>query len=90
MMTYTLLDALQPPGLTADLITAVSGTTDGINWTIESVFARRPGYRLFIGGSWMATFDSPAAARYYRDRYFDLLAMETATANQAAAVRLEA
>lgn len=63
----SLFDAISP----ADLITAISGTTNGINWTIESVFERRAGFRLFIDGRWLATLPSPGAARELREWWFE-------------------
>lgn len=68
MTAYALFDTTQP----ADLITAVSGITNGIAWTIESVFGRRAGFRLFIGGQWMATFNTSLAADEFRRYWFEV------------------
>lgn len=62
-----LFDTYRP----SDLITAVSGTTDGVAWTIESVFERRAGFRLFIGGRWLATFTTSMAADEFRAWWFE-------------------
>lgn len=67
MNTYALFDTTSP----ADLITAVSGVRDGIAWTIESVFERRAGFRLFIGGNLLATFGTPVAAEAFREWWFE-------------------
>lgn len=60
-----MIDYLQP----ADLVTALSGLTRGVRWTVESEIVRRPGYRLFIDGKYLATLPTPMDAFELRDLY---------------------
>lgn len=76
-MTYALVDAIHH----SDLLTAVSGTTSGIRWTIETIAG---GYRLFVAGRHIATFASPLAAQALRDEFIAGVVREAKTdANQA-------
>jgi hypothetical protein len=54
-----------------DLITAISGTSHGVDWSIESSMGRRIGYRLTVAGIYLATLPTPAGAAALRDEYID-------------------
>lgn len=58
-----------------DLISAVSGTLHGVDWTIEATMGNHPAYRLTVADIHLATLSTPLAARRLRDEYIsDLIA----------------
>jgi len=75
-----IIDCIQA----TDLITAVSGVTFGVRWTIEHECVRRPAYRLHIDGKYVLTLDSPGEARWWRDQFVEQAAADVRTTVQAA------